>query len=84
MTSPSESTTGGDRKTVGMVAVHYPHREHREEFLGRVRHAVEVMLPSPGCLSAECWMTVTGEAVVSIGSWESEKAMAASLAVARH
>jgi quinol monooxygenase YgiN len=82
MTSPKEATTGADR-TVGMVAVHYPHRVPREEFVARVRHAVEVMLPTPGCQSAECWMTVTGEAVVSIGFWESEQAMAASLATAR-
>ena len=68
---------------IGMVAVHYPHIAHREEFIARVQRAVDVMRPTQGCLSAECWLTVTGDAVVSIGRWESDDAQAASFATAR-
>ncbi|MFF4605089.1 antibiotic biosynthesis monooxygenase family protein [Streptomyces sp. NPDC001339] len=64
---------------VGMVAHHYPHPAHREEFISRVHRVGEVFRQTPGCLSAECW--VSGDAVVSIVQWESEEASAASFAV---
>lgn len=63
---------------VGMVAFHYPHAAYREEFVSRVHQVRDVMLRTPGCLSAECW--VSGDAVISIVQWESEEARAASLA----
>jgi methionine synthase II (cobalamin-independent) len=50
---------------VGFVAIHYPHISNREEFISRVQQATEVMRPTPGCLSADCWVTVAGDAVVS-------------------
>lgn len=40
---------------VGMIASHYPHAAHREEFIARVHRVREVMLRTPGCLSADCW-----------------------------
>ena len=69
--------------TIGFVAIHYPRIAHREEFISRVQQAAEVMRPTPGCLSAECWVTVAGDAVVSTAQWESEEAMGSSFAVAR-
>jgi quinol monooxygenase YgiN len=68
---------------VGFVALHYPHADHRAEFVARVEHAVQQLRATPGCLSADCWLTIDGEAVVSIAQWESEEAQAASMATAR-
>jgi quinol monooxygenase YgiN len=64
----------------GMVALHYPHIAHREDFLSRVRRVAEVFRSTAGCLSADYWVTVAGDVVVSIVQWESEAASAASLA----
>ncbi|MGW4410832.1 antibiotic biosynthesis monooxygenase family protein [Nonomuraea sp. NPDC004702] len=63
---------------VAMIATHYPHAAHREEFVERVRKVAEAFRSTPGCLSAECWLSA--EAVVSIVRWESDEAFAASLA----
>ncbi|MFF3767442.1 antibiotic biosynthesis monooxygenase family protein [Streptomyces sp. NPDC001922] len=63
---------------VGMVASHYPHATHREEFIARVHRVAEEFRRTPGCLSADCW--VSDEAVVSIVQWESEEDYAASFA----
>ncbi|MGE7386348.1 antibiotic biosynthesis monooxygenase family protein [Streptomyces sp. NPDC004126] len=63
---------------IGMVAYHYPHPAHRDEFISRVHQVREVMLRTPGCLSGECW--VSGDAVISIVQWESEEARIAGLA----
>ncbi len=68
---------------VGLIAIHYPHISHREEFASRVQRAVEVMRPTPGCISAECWLTVTGDVVVSTAQWESGEALASSFAIAK-
>jgi len=68
---------------VGFVAIHYPHAAHYDEFVARVQRAAEVMRPTPGCLSAHCWVTPTGEAVISIAEWESEAAQVSSLATAK-
>jgi quinol monooxygenase YgiN len=67
---------------VGFVAVHYPHPDHHDDFVRRVERAVEVMLQTPGCLAADGWVTPTGDAVISIGKWESPEAQAASVAMA--
>ncbi|MGW6056982.1 antibiotic biosynthesis monooxygenase [Streptomyces sp. NPDC055189] len=66
---------------VGMVADHYPHAAHREEFIARVHRVAEEFRRTPGCLSADCW--VSDEAVVSIVQWESEAAFAASFAAVK-
>lgn len=63
---------------VGMVASHYPHPASREEFISRVHQVAEEFRRTPGCISADCW--VTAEAVVSIVQWESEEASNASFA----
>ncbi|MFD1931281.1 antibiotic biosynthesis monooxygenase family protein [Nonomuraea mangrovi] len=62
---------------VGMVASHYPHASYREEFVSRVHQVAEEFRRTPGCLSAECWLSE--DAVISIVRWESEEAFAASL-----
>jgi quinol monooxygenase YgiN len=67
---------------VGMVAIHYPRLGDRQEFIARVQRAVDVMRPTPGCLSVDFWVTA-GDEVVSTGQWESETALAASFATAR-
>ena len=68
---------------VGEVAIHYPHMSHREEFIARVKLAVEVIRQTPGCLSADCWVTEASDAVVSTVQSESEDALAASFATAK-
>lgn len=66
---------------VGLVGLHYPCVEHREDFVMRVQHAVEVIRSTPGCLAADCWVSAAG-AVVSTAQWETRKAMAASFTAA--
>lgn len=66
--------------TVGMVGVHYPEPTHFDEFVARVQRVAEAFRSTPGCLSAQCWVTVDGEAVVSTVQWESDEAFAASFA----
>ena len=68
---------------IGFVAIHYPHISHREAFIARVQRAVEVMRLTPGCLSADCWVTVAGDAVVSTVQWESQDAQTSSFAAAK-
>ena len=65
---------------VGLVALHYPRREHWEEMVSRVRQAAEVMAATPGCLAVDCWIRDDGAAVVTTGQWESERALAAGFA----
>lgn len=68
---------------MGMVASHYPYPAHREEFVLRVQRVAEELRRTPGCLSADCWVSAEGEAVVSIVHWESEEAFAASFAAVK-
>lgn len=65
---------------VGMVALHYPRREHWDEMISRVRHAADVMAATPGCLAVDCWVSGDGQAVVTTGQWESEQALSAGFA----
>lgn len=62
---------------VGLVAVHYPRREHRDEMISRVHQAAEVMAATPGCLAVDCWVSEDNQAVVTTGQWESEQALTA-------
>lgn len=64
---------------VGFVAMHYPHADHHDEFIERVQKVAGVLRSTPGCLAADCWVTASGDAVVSIVRWESETAQAASM-----
>ena len=61
---------------VGLVALHYPHPEHREEMILRVHQAAEVMAATPGCLEVDCWASEDSPAVVTTGQWESGQALA--------
>jgi quinol monooxygenase YgiN len=65
---------------VGIVGSHYPHASHREEFISRVHQVAEVFRRTPGCLSADCWVSPDGDAVISTVQWESEEALTASYA----
>jgi quinol monooxygenase YgiN len=67
----------------GMVALHYPRDEHREEMISRVRQAADVMAATPGCLAVDCWVSEDGQAVVTTGQWQSEQALAAGFAAVR-
>jgi quinol monooxygenase YgiN len=78
--TPSTHISRSSNMTVGFVGIHYPHASHYAEFVSRVQRVAEVMRSTPGCLAADCWVTATGEAVVSIVQWESEAAQASSLA----
>ena len=71
MNSTTETRRSGMK--VGLVVIHYPHVRFHEEFISRVRRAVEVVRPTSGCLSVDywvtCWVTFAGDAVVSTGQW---------------
>ncbi|MER6946571.1 antibiotic biosynthesis monooxygenase [Nonomuraea sp. NPDC000554] len=69
--------------TVGLVAFHYPEPKLFDEFIARAQQAVEAIRVTPGCLSADCWVTNDGDAVVTTGQWESEDTYKASFVTAR-
>ncbi|MFD4659756.1 antibiotic biosynthesis monooxygenase [Kitasatospora sp. NPDC058444] len=58
----------------GFVAYHYPRPEHVEEFVGRCHRVRAVLLPQPGFLRAEVWVTPEGDAVVTTGEFASRQA----------
>jgi quinol monooxygenase YgiN len=68
---------------VGLVALHYPRPEHRDEMISRVHRAAEVMMTAPGCLAVDCWVSDDGQAVVTTGQWESGQALMAGFAAVR-
>jgi quinol monooxygenase YgiN len=68
---------------VGLVAVHYPRAEHKDEMISRVHQAAEVMAAAPGCLAVDCWLSDDNQAVVTTGQWESEQALAAGFSAVR-
>lgn len=68
---------------VGLVALHYPRPEHRDEMISRVHRAAEVMAATPGCLAAGCWVSEDNQAVVTTGQWESEQALIAGFSAVR-
>jgi quinol monooxygenase YgiN len=68
---------------VGLVALHYPRPEHREEMISRVHRAAEVMAAAPGCLAVDCWVSGDGQAVVTTGQWDSEQTLMAGFAAVR-
>lgn len=64
----------------GLVAVHYPRPEYRDEMISRVRRAAEVMAAAPGCQAVDCWLSDEGQTVVTTGQWESQQALMAGFA----
>jgi quinol monooxygenase YgiN len=68
---------------VGLVAVHYPRREHWDEMIARVHRAADVLAATPGCLAVDCWLSEDDQAVVTTGQWESEQARMAGFSAAR-
>ena len=68
---------------VGLVALHYPRPEHRDQMISRVRRAAQVMAATPGCLAVDCWVSEDHQAVVTTGQWESEQALRAGFAAVR-
>ncbi|MFJ8390666.1 hypothetical protein ACIQ9Q_40525 [Streptomyces sp. NPDC094438] len=68
--------------TVGFVAFHYPRPEYFEEFVSRTHGIREFMQAQPGFLSGGPWATVDGDAVVTIGQFESTEAFQAAFAPA--
>jgi quinol monooxygenase YgiN len=68
---------------VGLVALHYPRPEHRDEMISRVHQAAEVMAATPGCLAADCWVSEDNQAVVTNGQLESEQALTAGFSAVR-
>ena len=67
---------------VGLVAVHYPRREHWDEMISRVHRAAEVLAVTPGCLAVDCWLSEDNQAVVTTAQWESEQARIAGFSAA--
>jgi quinol monooxygenase YgiN len=68
---------------IGLIAFHYPHRDHHDEMVSRVRRAAEVMAATPGCLAVDCWVSGDGQAVVTTGQWDTQQALAAAFAAVR-
>jgi quinol monooxygenase YgiN len=68
--------------SIGFVAVHYPQPAHFQEFINRTMQAVQAIRPTPGCRSADYWVTAEGDAVVTTGRWDSAEALEASFAAA--
>jgi hypothetical protein len=58
----------------GLVAFHYPRREHRDELVERMEAAAEVMRTVEGCLDASVWTVRESDALVSTGTFVSEEA----------
>jgi quinol monooxygenase YgiN len=63
----------------GIVALHYPRDEFRDEMAMRVARAAEVMATVPGCIEALCWREEDSGIIVATGKWASEEAWRASL-----
>jgi heme-degrading monooxygenase HmoA len=67
----------------GFIAFHYPAPEHLDEFVDSCREVADAARLQPGFESVGVWVTVDGEAVVTVGAFESEEAFQAAAAVGR-
>ena len=67
----------------GFIAFHYPKPEHLEEFVDRTRQVRDALQASPGCLSAEIWVTSDGDAVVTNARFETPQELQEALAAGR-
>ncbi|MFI7061635.1 antibiotic biosynthesis monooxygenase family protein [Kribbella sp. NPDC050124] len=67
----------------GFIAFHYPKPEHLEEFVDRTRQVRDTLQASPGCLSAEIWVTSDGDAVVTNARFATPQELQQALAAGR-
>ena len=56
-----------------VLAFHYPRSEHRQEMVERITRAAAVMARCPGFVAADCWFEADGDAVVAVGTFQSEE-----------
>jgi len=70
------------KMSIGLVAVHYPKPEYRDEMIRRVHAAAQALVEVPGCLDVHCWEIVATGAIVTTGRWESNEARQAGFAAA--
>lgn len=69
--------------TVGFIAYHYPRPDQFDDFVERTRIVRETLLKHPGCRSADIWTTPDRDAVVTIGTFDSEQAYKEALSAGR-
>lgn len=67
----------------GFIAFHYPKPEHFEEFVDRTHQVRDALQASPGCLSAEIWVTSDGDAVVTNARFETPQELDQALSAGR-
>lgn len=60
--------------TFAFLAFHHPRPEHFEEFVERTHRVAAALRTAQGCLSTEVWATADGDAVVTMGRFDSEDA----------
>ena len=69
---------GGLTMTVCLIGVHYPRADYFSEFVKTVRKASDRLLGTPGCVSAEWWITTDQESVVSVAHFTSDAAVSSA------
>src|SRR5207245_1249902 len=62
-------TVGAAESTmsVGLIALHYPKPEFRDQTVQRIRRVTEVMATVPGCLYVDCWEEDNTGTIVTTG-----------------
>jgi quinol monooxygenase YgiN len=68
---PSLTITG---MAFGVVSLHYPKPEHRDELVRRLAAAADVMAATEGCVDVAYWEERETRALVSTGTFTSEDA----------
>lgn len=56
-----------------ILAFRYRKPEHREKMVERIKRATEVMAGCCGFVAADCWLEEGGDAVVAVGTFESNE-----------
>ena len=56
---------------MGLVALHYPHPEHREEMISRIHRAAEIIGRHQAARAVDCWVSDDHQAVVTTSQWRS-------------
>lgn len=65
----------------GFIAFHYPAPEHLDEFAASCHDVADAARLQPGFESVGVWVTTNGEAIVTTGWFESEKAFQDAAAI---